>query len=187
MNSLKTFDIPNNPTANTLAARQEQWPISNGIPSAQLGNSISNYFAMQNSQFEGEEETVTQNNQDVIGSLTPQAAEVTSDLAEVGTGPLLAANAVTAGLVHANNQERDVEAQNSPNFDAQHIAQLQDARDETVAQVGMGATTALTATLGLPGFIAGAAGTGIAESMDTVNQNQTLGTSGMMTTAAQGV
>lgn len=119
---------------------------------------------------------------------TPELAEDVEDLTESASalGPMVVASSITSGLIHANNQQRDVNAQRSPDFDAQHIAGLQDSRDETVGEVGMLGTAALGATMGPVGVAIGALGTGIAESLDTVSSNQTMSTAGTMTNAALG-
>lgn len=100
--------------------------------------------------------------------------------------PMVAANEVTSGLIHANNMNRDAEAQRSPNFDAQYLANKQDAVDETVGAYGMGATAALGATLGPVGVALGVTGTAIAEAFDNVSPNQTMSTAGTMSNAADG-
>nr|WPR17958.1 MAG: hypothetical protein [Owegonang virus 2] len=102
-------------------------------------------------------------------------------------GPLLVASTITNGLVTANNRYRDAQAQASSQWDAQHVAQIQDATDEKVAQIGMGVTAGLGAVAGTPGIVAGVIGTGIAEALDTVSPNQTMSTAGYMSSAAQGV
>jgi len=203
MNTLQNVDT-SRPTVN----RPSQ-------PGFTLGNSITDYFAslnantqlntlpyMQNdnglrlspmennlandASQEPEIETPTNALSDgfestsVVGQ-AEEAATATSAL-----GPMVVASSITSGLIHANNQERDVNAQRSPNFDTQHIAGLQDARDETVGELGMLGTAVLGATLGPAGVALGALGTGIAESLDTVSSDQTMSTAGTMTNAAAG-
>jgi len=178
MNAITGTTTKSNPTVihnNTLA----DYNPTNELPSFALGNSISNYFNQLNNR---QSTTEIPKTMDLTEDLTTTQV---ADTVGSSVMPAMAANAITSGLVHANNQQRDTIAQRNPNFDAQHVANMQDARDETVGEIGMGVTTALGATAGLPGVAIGLAGTGLAEALDSVNPNQTLGTSGLMTQDTQ--
>lgn len=166
-----------NTQLNTLPNMQN----NNGLRLAPMENSLVN-DASQEPDIEPPTNALTDGLQTTsVEGQAEEAATATSAL-----GPMVVASSITSGLIHANNQERDVMAQRSPNFDAQHIAGLQDARDETVGEVGMLGTAALGATLGPAGVALGALGTGIAESLDTVSSDQTISTAGSMTNAAAG-
>lgn len=176
-------------TANTNHLNSAQ--NTNALPAYALGNQISNYFTSLNNESSLRDENTNlnapSNTLESTDELTTTLENVANDATStIGAAPIIAASAVTSGLIHANNQTRDAVAQRSENFDAQHIAQLQDSRDETVGEIGMGVTTALGATTGLPGVAVGAVGTGIAEALDTVNSDQTMSTAGFMTNATQG-
>lgn len=182
----------NSRTLNTTENNNQLASTSNTntLPTFSLGNQISNYFTALNN---GSGQKAENLNTEVPSNLntTVQATTELEDAAEtavstIGAAPMIAASAVTSGVIHANNQERDAMAQRSEDFDAQHIAQLQDSRDETVGEIGMGVTTALGTTTGLPGVAVGAVGTGIAEALDTVSNDQTMSTAGFMTNATQG-
>jgi len=183
--------VNNNPQQNLLQTMQN----SNGLRNSTTSNSLQQ--DQQQSSMSQYNPWVIEEPKDVSKPVlsTPlsnnESSTIMEDAAKVGSmseslGPMIIASSATSGLIHAQNQARDVSAQRSPNFDAQHIAGLQDSRDETVGEIGMLGTAALGSTLGPAGVALGAIGTGIAESLDTVSSDQTISTEGTMTTAASG-
>jgi hypothetical protein len=183
------FAAVNNLPANQLAVSEN----GNGLRSMTMDNELpndQNQESLQNNSWNWDNgESANSQEISTTTEMTSDFTQTTKDLASTSDalGPMIVASSITSGLIHANNQERDVNAQRSPNFDAQHIAGLQDARDETVGEVGMLGTAALGAALGPAGVAIGAIGTGIAESLDTVSSNQTISTAGTMTNAAAGI
>jgi len=183
--------VNSNPQQNLLQTMQN----SNGLRASTASNSLQQDLQQSSmSQYnpwevEADRDTTKPiSNTSLVNGGTSSVVEDAGKLGSMSEslGPMIIASSVTSGLVHAQNQARDVNAQRSPNFDAQHIAGLQDARDETVGEIGMLGTAALGSTLGPAGVALGAIGTGIAESLDTVSSDQTISTEGTMTTAASG-
>lgn len=189
MSSYNNVPPPPNPTANNPTGRDFN---TNPLPRFNMGNAFGAYFGNMNNVPPTMPQAQSFRFSNDNGP-TPTTETTAEEATEVGgaaeggmsIGPGLVAGALMTGLVHANNADRDIKAQMSPAFDAQHLAQLQDARDNTVAEIGSVATIGLGEVAGPVGVAVGMAGTALAESLDTVNPNVTPGTSGNMTNASQ--
>lgn len=172
-----------NPMPSTSRAYQN---TRNGTNSGTGGNNPPPSM-MNPSSVPPNEPEVTLGEEAEESTMTGEAEASAESAGSSVLGPLLVASTITNGLVAANNRYRDAQAQASSQWDAQHIAQIQDATDEKVAQIGMGVTAGLGAVAGTAGIVTGVVGTGIAEALDTVSPNQTMSTAGYMSSAAQGV